>query len=403
MARTPINTLVSVACVATLLAFTDVPCAEATLLATLGGSDEAPPNSSGTMGEAAVTLNADGTLTYSVTTAGFETNFLAAYVHEGTAGAAGPVLFGLLCTQDGTSCSGTSPVLGATERSSVAAGKTYVNLCTEAFPDGEIRGQLVTVSPVSGMEETAVDKLSGKANHVGPATSDSSARRGGIRISGRFRVEGGLDLEASNAVIEDLLKEMDGAGELVMGRGGEPALPILLRLVSYKPRPGQATYKTIGAGLHPSCRLKIKRRSRQLFDFSLQCKAADGLTILEAPERCSESPSPKTDLMTSFIINAAHPVTVRTLQPWTCLKNHLRVGKTGTTDETKKSQGQARAKALSGGHNKAPVADFRAEPRRGNPPLAVTLTNRSVKIREIILPKIEKATCGILASMLIIT
>jgi len=378
MKKTLIKTLVSVACAATFVVFADVLSAEATLLATLVGSEEAPPNSSATMGEAALILNADGSLTYSVTTAGFETNLLAAYVHEGAAGAAGPVLFGLLCTQDGTSCSGTSPVLGAAEKSSVAAGKTYVNLCTEAFPDGEIRGQLVPVSLVSGMEETAVDKLSGKANHVGPATSDSSAQRGDIRISGRFRVEGGLDLEASNAVIGDLLNEMDGAGELVRRRGGEPALPILLRLASYKPRTGQATYKTIGAGLHPSCRLKIKRRSQQLFDFSLQCKAADGLTIVEAPEKCSESPSPKTDLMTSFIINAADPAMVKTLQPWACLKAQVRVRETRATDGTKKPQGQARAKALSEGSNKPPVADFRARPRRGNPPLTVTLTNRSI-------------------------
>jgi len=376
--KTSINTLVSVACIATLLVFVDVLSAEATLLATLVGSEETTPNASTTMGKAAVKLNEDGSLAYSVTTAGFETNFLAAYVHEGAAGAAGPVLFGLLCTEDGTSCSGTSPVLGATEKSSVAAGNTYVNLCTEAFPDGEIRGQLVPVSLVSGMEETVVDKLSGKANHVGTATSGSSARHGDIRISGRFRVGGDLDLEASNAVIEDLLNEMDSAGELVRGRGGEPALPILLRLASYKPRLGQATYKTIGAGLHPSCRLKIKPRSQQLFDFSLQCKAADGLTILEAPEKCGKSPSPTTDLMTNFIINAAGPVMVRTLQPWTCLKTHVRVRETGATDETKKSQGQTGAKALSEGHNKAPVADFRAEPRQGNPPLTVTLTNRSI-------------------------
>ena len=340
--------------------------------------EEASRKASTAVGEAAVTLNPDNSLTYSAATAGFETKFLGADVHEGPARAVGSTLFGLVCNSDGTSCSGKSPPLGATEKASVTAGNTYVNFRTEASSDGEIRGQLVPVTLVPGMEDLAAEKFRGRVTHVGRLTASGSARRGQVRMSGRFSVSGDLDLAVSSVVVQDLLNEMGGAGELLRGKGGEPALPIPLRLTSYRSRRGPARYKAIGAGLHPSCRLKIRSRSRQVFEFSLRCKGAEVPTIPAPPQLCSEGPRPTTNLMTSFVINAVKPVMVKTVKPWRCLGTQVRFRETGAADGSKKPRRMGSAKVCGAGGNRAPVAAFRADPRRGESPLSVTMTNRSV-------------------------
>jgi CHRD domain-containing protein len=84
-----------------------------TFVATLIGNEETPPNASTSTGHATFTLNADGTLTYTVTSTGFVTSYRVAHVHTGGLGVAGPILFPINCTSDGTSCAGTSPPLSA--------------------------------------------------------------------------------------------------------------------------------------------------------------------------------------------------------------------------------------------------------------------------------------------------
>ena len=54
-----------------------------TFVATLVGNEETPPNASTSTGHATFTLNADDTLTYTVTSTGFVTSYRVAHVHTG--------------------------------------------------------------------------------------------------------------------------------------------------------------------------------------------------------------------------------------------------------------------------------------------------------------------------------
>src|SRR5258705_9792539 len=109
---------------------------EQTFLATLMGGNETPPNGSTALARATAVLNPDATVPYTVKATGFDTHFLAAHVHTGAFGVPGPVMFPLQCNPVGTACSGTSRPLTPDEAGFLAAGDTYVNMHTNAFPGG---------------------------------------------------------------------------------------------------------------------------------------------------------------------------------------------------------------------------------------------------------------------------
>jgi hypothetical protein len=321
--------------------------------AVLSGSQEVPPNDSTAQGTLTGGLNDDDTFSYSVTSTGFATPFRAAHVHMAPAGVAGPIIFPIACNAEGTSCSGVSRPLSSAERDLLASGGTYVNLHSEALPGGEIRGQLTSVAAAPPRREGAIAKFQGKASSVSVAPQPGSNRGAEIRITGRFSVEGAVDLRSSTAVIGDLLDEVGGAGELVRGRSGEPAIPTPLVLT----------------------RLKVKNRGRGMFDFTLECKRPDGATIPSPPQLCSGGPRPATTLRTRFVLNnVGETVRVAVVQPWNC------VVKGGTVRELKAveiKRGSSTPGSTPTGENRPPKADFRANPRYGPTPLTVVFENRS--------------------------
>src|SRR6059058_3686196 len=131
---------VALSLVCTTLLPAGAQAANDTFVATLVGNEETPPNASTSTGHATFTLNADDTLTYTVTSTGLVTSYRVAHVHTGGLGVAGPILFPISCTPDGKSCAGTSPPLSADDLANLLAGGLYVNQHTAAFPGGEIRG-----------------------------------------------------------------------------------------------------------------------------------------------------------------------------------------------------------------------------------------------------------------------
>jgi len=107
--------------------------------AELSGLQEVPPVDTRAGGHATLTLNADNTLTYLVTTFGPITAF-AAHIHPAPAGVNGPILFPL---EGGTrEWFGTTPPLTPEQLAALINGGLYVNAHTEAHPGGEIRGQI---------------------------------------------------------------------------------------------------------------------------------------------------------------------------------------------------------------------------------------------------------------------
>ncbi len=125
---------------------------EEVFVATLGGANEVPAVTTSASGTATFTLMQDGTVAYVVTVSNIQ-NVTASHIHDGAAGANGPVAV----TFDVSGFSGTSGTLaagtltGGTNVSGMSfqqlvdkmrTGGVYVNVHTQANPGGEIRGQI---------------------------------------------------------------------------------------------------------------------------------------------------------------------------------------------------------------------------------------------------------------------
>jgi hypothetical protein len=140
--------------------------------AQLSGANEAPPVETGASGRAVTVLD-DGlsTLYYRVAVSDI-ISVTAAHIHAGIPGENGPVVFPLF---DGTGdfspgnpISGTLPI-SITQVAALVAGNYYVNVHTEANPDGEIRGQLGLFKPLTGFHAD----LSG-AEEVPPVDTEAT-------------------------------------------------------------------------------------------------------------------------------------------------------------------------------------------------------------------------------------
>lgn len=117
-----------------------------TFKATLNGENEVPPNESMATGTASfkydtITHKLSGTVTFSGMTA------TASHIHIGDSTVAGPVVIPLDVTPPVTSPIKLEPTtLDSTQRADLMNGLYYVNIHSEAYPAGEIRGQLVQKS-----------------------------------------------------------------------------------------------------------------------------------------------------------------------------------------------------------------------------------------------------------------
>ena len=111
-----------------------------TFKATLTGAQEVPANASTATGDATLTFNTTTKIfTLAVThTIASPTN---GHIHKAAVGVSGGVIFPFASFTSPISY--TSPALDATQEADLNAGLYYVNIHTAAFPNGEIRGQLI--------------------------------------------------------------------------------------------------------------------------------------------------------------------------------------------------------------------------------------------------------------------
>ena len=122
----------------------------------LSGDQEVPPSGSDATGRARFHLMNDGTLRWSLRTAGLD-SVIGAHIHAGVVGQNGPVIVGLY---------GGDPVSDLNIRGEIsepgevmavlalfAADSAYVNVHTSAFEGGEIRGQVVTKTTGGGGQD----------------------------------------------------------------------------------------------------------------------------------------------------------------------------------------------------------------------------------------------------------
>jgi hypothetical protein len=135
--------------------FLSVAPAEAALInfnATMTGSQEVPPNNSPGTGSSTVLLDdvAD-TIMVNTSFSGLTSPAVAGHIHApAPPGVNAPVLFPFTGVPSATI--GTIPTqmftLSTTQVGQLEAGLFYVNIHTTIFPDGEIRGQLLSAARV---------------------------------------------------------------------------------------------------------------------------------------------------------------------------------------------------------------------------------------------------------------
>ena len=108
----------------------------------LSSAQEVPPNTSAGSGSGSVMVNpVTKELMVTVTTSGIVGT--AAHIHEGATGMSGPVIFPLAETPAGSGQWSASVTLTDKQLTSLNAGNYYFNVHSAAYPNGEIRGQIL--------------------------------------------------------------------------------------------------------------------------------------------------------------------------------------------------------------------------------------------------------------------
>lgn len=107
---------------------------------TLGGDEEVPAVKTSASGGGTITINADMTVSGSVTTTGVAGT--AAHIHNGAAGKNGPVIVPLTKSGDNAWSVPAGAKLTGDQYQAYKAGDLYVNVHSAENKGGEIRGQL---------------------------------------------------------------------------------------------------------------------------------------------------------------------------------------------------------------------------------------------------------------------
>jgi hypothetical protein len=107
---------------------------------TLSGSQEVPPLSVTGSGSGTIMVNADKSVSGSVTTTGVAG--VAAHIHQGARGQNGPVIVPMTKTSDNVWSVPPGAKLTDAQYEAFRAGNLYVNVHTPANKGGEVRGQL---------------------------------------------------------------------------------------------------------------------------------------------------------------------------------------------------------------------------------------------------------------------
>lgn len=114
--------------------------------ASLNGAQEVPPVDTAATGSGNFTLDADaGIMVYSVSFSGLSGPVTSAHFHAGAVGVSGGIIVDLsdeFVGDDDGFVQGAA-AFSDSEIAQLQAGNVYINLHTEANPDGEIRGQLI--------------------------------------------------------------------------------------------------------------------------------------------------------------------------------------------------------------------------------------------------------------------
>jgi len=106
----------------------------------MSGSQEVPPTNVSGSGTGTITVGSDCAVNASITTQGV--NGIAAHIHEGAAGANGPVIVPMKKQGDNQWVTDAGAKFTPSQCDAYKAGRTYFNVHTAQNKGGEIRGQI---------------------------------------------------------------------------------------------------------------------------------------------------------------------------------------------------------------------------------------------------------------------
>lgn len=127
--------------------------------ASLAGSEQVPPNTSTASGTSVVVVDPNS-LSMKATIVTADIVGTAAHIHVGVPGVAGPVVFAMTETVAGSGIWTTTATLTTDQLNSLKAGNYYANVHSSAFPEGEIRGQLLAQIVASGQTTSSTASTS---------------------------------------------------------------------------------------------------------------------------------------------------------------------------------------------------------------------------------------------------
>ena len=127
------------AAVISLAAFANVAFGDEIKLM-LAGGNEVPPVKTAAMGQGTITINPDMTVSGSITTSGVAGTM--AHIHQGAAGANGPIIIPLVKAGENIWKVPAGAKLTEDQYKAYKAGDLYVNVHSAAHKGGEIREQL---------------------------------------------------------------------------------------------------------------------------------------------------------------------------------------------------------------------------------------------------------------------
>jgi hypothetical protein len=154
-------------------------------MATLNGAQETPQNSSTATGTGWAVLDSVGArITYRLTVAGFDSVVSAGHFHDAPPSTPGNIVHSISFV-DSTS-SGTWSGVPPVELVSMMKGNLYLNAHTPHYPGGEIRGQLLKVSPtvftagLDGGQETPPVTTKSKGTSWAVLSTDATSLTYGV-------------------------------------------------------------------------------------------------------------------------------------------------------------------------------------------------------------------------------
>lgn len=140
LARKQRPTPAVIAFVALLLACWSTMLHADSIAVDLSGREEVPPVATAASGRGAITITRDKSVSGSIRTDGVAGT--TAHIHSGRRGQTGPVVIPLTKTADNVWSVPAGTKLSNAAYKDLKTGGLYVNVNSEAHPEGEIRGQL---------------------------------------------------------------------------------------------------------------------------------------------------------------------------------------------------------------------------------------------------------------------